>query len=174
LPDRIANVPTPELSKDQYEAIGRLAIAVNEFEAVIDACLEQFVFAKIGSIGALAFNENRGISQKRDLLAAIAKSLIKSHPSVKTKAEALLTALPRCKDLIAKRNSVVHAQIDITAPSGPALRPGLTGEDRMVRIQLRRKILDWLAFNRHVPDRRDSLGCLCRHQDGEKHNSRNH
>lgn len=103
----------PDLTNEQYEAIGRLSISVNEIDYVIGEILRLFLSAKVETVGELYLNRDRLLGQKRDMLRKVIAEVASRFPQTVTSAEAARSTLFLIETLANDRNNLIHGQLVI-------------------------------------------------------------
>jgi len=102
-----------DLTNEQYEAIGRLSISVNDIEYVVGEMLRYFLSAKVDTVGELYLKRDRLLSQKRDMLKKVITEVSNSFPHIAASADAAKSTLLQIDRLATDRNNLIHGQLII-------------------------------------------------------------
>lgn len=98
------------LTAQQYEAIGRFALAFNEIEYFLEAYVEQFLGTPDWAV-ASALAEEGVFSNKLRRFRKVLSAIAKGHPALKSATEAADKLAKEAEKLAEKRNDYIHALV---------------------------------------------------------------
>jgi hypothetical protein len=99
------------LSQEQFAAIGRLTLAFNRVEAVIDGYAGLLLGATEVSVAGFILGREQNVDRKVSLLAGIIKAILSEHPGLAETAGKATSVLQKVKLLAERRNSIVHSLV---------------------------------------------------------------
>jgi hypothetical protein len=105
------------LTARQFEMIGRVTIAFNGIEAIIEFYGPMFVYGTISDGASLALGAKAKIEEKYNFkwklksLTSILNSLAENHSELSPMIDALLEMLKRAGNLSDERNQIVHGHV---------------------------------------------------------------
>jgi hypothetical protein len=99
------------LTSKEYEAVGKLALAFNEVEAVIDDYLPSIIGAPEWRVAEFFAARDEGFVRKTDRLSAVVKRIEEHFGALRYITDAVLNLLKEAKELAARRNEYVHAVV---------------------------------------------------------------
>jgi len=105
------------LTEQQLAAIGRLTLAFNQVEIVIDAYAGGLLGAIEVRVAQFILDREQNITRKVSLLAGILEALLKEHPSLAEATKKAKDALQKVGNLAVRRNDIVHS-LEFTDPKG--------------------------------------------------------
>lgn len=109
------------LSPEQFAAIGRLTLAFNRVEAVIDGYAGLLVGAREASVAGFILEREQGVTRKVSLLAGIIKAVLSEHPGLAEIAGKAISVLQKVNPLAERRNSIVHSLVAMDKQGNPVL-----------------------------------------------------
>lgn len=98
------------LTAQQYEAIGRFALAFNEIEYFLEAYVEQFLGTPDWAV-ACVLGEEGVFSNKLCRFKRVLSAIAKEHPALKSATEAAEKLAKEAGELSKKRNKYIHALV---------------------------------------------------------------
>jgi hypothetical protein len=99
-----------ELTSEQYEAIGRLAVMFNEIDWSLDVYLGMVINPFSEEIGEVVLNQFRSASQKWQLLDAFAVHIRKRCRPLAAECDRVRDAIKEVEMVSRTRNQLVHSR----------------------------------------------------------------
>jgi hypothetical protein len=99
------------LKDKEYEAIGRLALAFNEVETVIDEYCPHILGASEWGVATALWDKKAGFDRKADRFASIVTAIAEHYGPLKGFTDPIIELLKSAKTLADKRNQYVHAVV---------------------------------------------------------------
>src|SRR5947209_2842726 len=96
------------MTPKQYEAIGRLALAFNEVEVIIEEYFASILSTPERGVAVLIAQED-SVSRKIDRFKGILKAINRERPSITEQVNIVFGLLENAQMLGGKRNEYVHA-----------------------------------------------------------------
>ena len=97
------------LSPKQYEAIGRLALAFNGIEQMLDMYLPDMLGNPEVSLAFALAERATSTARKIEFLRKVLQAILRDRPPVQPEISAVLALLERAKILSQRRNEYIHA-----------------------------------------------------------------
>ena len=102
---------TPDmLTAQQYEAIGRFALAFNEIEYFLEAYVAQFLGTPNWAVGSVLAEEGF-FANKLSRFTTVLSAIAKEYPALESAAKAALELAKEARELSKKRNKYIHALV---------------------------------------------------------------
>lgn len=107
------------LTPKQFEAIGRLTLAFNELEDIIEAYYASLLGTPEYSV-ALAIAEEEFFAKKIEKLRTVAKAYSDAYPEsdISKQAKVVFELLSKAQSIGKRRNEYVHAKVMAAGPDG--------------------------------------------------------
>jgi dGTP triphosphohydrolase len=99
------------LKAAQYEAIGRLTLAFNEIEYVIDDWCPHFIGAAEWSVSVFLAQTENTFQHKADRFKQIIEAIAKDQPLTHPNTETIESLLKKAKCVAGNRNKYVHSLV---------------------------------------------------------------
>src|SRR5258708_27509171 len=97
------------LTAKQYEVIGRLALAFNEIDEMIDMYLPYILGNPEWSVSLLMSDRSLSFNRKADFFRRVLLAIVEERPILEVQLKAVVDLLDKGKRLAEKRNGYVHS-----------------------------------------------------------------
>jgi hypothetical protein len=97
------------LTAEQFEAIGRLTIAFNEIEHLLDMYLPDILGNPEPSVAFLIAEAQSSVSRKIEFLKKLLEEISRDRPAAQSEITTVVGLLDKAKELSGRRNDYVHA-----------------------------------------------------------------
>jgi hypothetical protein len=99
------------LSQEQFAAVGRLTLAFNRVEVVIDGYAGLLLGTTEPSVARFTVEREPNVTRKVSLLSGIIKAVLSEHPGLAETAGKAMIVLRKVAPLADRRNSIVHSLV---------------------------------------------------------------
>jgi len=98
------------LTPQQFEAIGRLTLAFNDIEYMIEVYLAHMLGTPEWSVSVLIAEEEQ-FSKKAERFKRVLRKIQEERPQIETRVTSVLGLIAKAKEVAEKRNDYVHALV---------------------------------------------------------------